>query len=274
MGEWHGKQHYIPAERLYAYEHNSPYRVSDHTREKLMMEIDEDEYYPSPIPGRISLNIFEDFFKSRRIDLSKEEDCEHLRSQFTCNNSRGEEILEDLIAFCRVDPKFPDQDSSKNYATRPVIELKPEMTREEMISYLADLRDQQPIADLAFYAFRDMTRCDWQPFLKAAMERNPVSIDGAKSLSDEDVIEMLMGITNESIYDGPRLAQPDEVWNYRRGDGVERAICLANIWHARHPEAPITLTCSGDQATLTCGSTSWTFPSAKGLNWQGPLHSL
>ena len=272
MGERHGKQHYIPAERLYAYEHNSPYRVSDHTREKLMLEIDEDEYYPSPIPDRISLNIFENFFKSHHIDLSKEEDCERLRSQFTCNNSRGDEILEDLISFCRVDPHFPDQDSQKDYVPRPVIELSPEMTREDMLRYLASVRDQQPIADLAFYAFRDMTRCNWQPFLKAAMERNPVCIEAAKSLNDAQVAETLIGISNESIYDGSRLAQPDEVWNYRRGDGIERAICLATIWHARHPEDAITLACSTDQATLACGASTWTLPSAKGLHWQGSLN--
>jgi hypothetical protein len=30
------------------------------------------------------------------------------------------------------------------------------------------MRDKNPTVDLAFYAYRDMTRCDWRPFVKAA----------------------------------------------------------------------------------------------------------
>lgn len=37
-----------------------------------------------------------------------------------------------------------------------------------------------------------------------------------------------------SISGGPgRLAQPDEVWNYGRGDGVEKALLLAAVFRAR-----------------------------------------
>ncbi len=39
---------------------------------------------------------------------------------------------------------------------------------------------------------------------------------------------------DESIYDGAsRLAQPDEVWNYRRGDGFEKALLVANVLRGR-----------------------------------------
>ena len=34
---------------------------------------------------------------------------------------------------------------------------------------------------------------------------------------------------DESIYDGKRLALPDEVWNFRRGDGIEKALLLADF---------------------------------------------
>ncbi len=33
---------------------------------------------------------------------------------------------------------------------------------------------------------------------------------------------------DQSIYDDQRLALPDEVWNFRRGDGIEKALLLAD----------------------------------------------
>ena len=47
-------------------------------------------------------------------------------------------------------------------------------------------------------------------------------------MSEEAVVHWAEQLPNESIYDGPaRLAQPDEVWNFRRGDGLERALTVA-----------------------------------------------
>jgi hypothetical protein len=34
---------------------------------------------------------------------------------------------------------------------------------------------------------------------------------------------------DESIYDSNRMALPDEVWNFRRGDGIEKAFLLADF---------------------------------------------
>jgi hypothetical protein len=46
----------------------------------------------------------------------------------------------------------------------------------------------------------------------------------------------------KSIYEEEfRLAQPDEVWNYRTGDGLEQAILLACILKARSPEQVLTI---------------------------------
>jgi hypothetical protein len=95
-------------------------------------------------------------------------------------------------------------------------------------------RHHHRVADLAFYAARDMARADWSPVLKAALERSPVCIHGARDMTDEAVIQHLASWPAESIYDGTRVAQPDEVWNYGRGDGVEKALCLAAILKARH----------------------------------------
>ncbi len=271
VGECHGKTRYLPAEVLYKYEHSSPYRVSDHTREKLFCEIDEDEYYTAPIPGRISMNLFEDFFKQHRINLGNPDDLARLRDQFNCSNSKGEEILEDLIDFCRIEPRFPHQVAEKSFQAMPPIALDPDMDRHEIIDALAALRTSHPIADLAFYAYRDMTLIEWTPFLKAALERNPVCLTGAEKLSDDQVIERLAAWPSDSIYDGPRLAQPDEVWNFARGDGAEKIITLATIWRHRYPDDGLTLTIDETTATLACGDRRVTWPSRKGLVYQGSL---
>lgn len=271
MGQCHGKTRYIPAERLYAYEHNSPYRVSDHTRDKLICEIDEDEFYPDPIPGRVAMHMFEDFFKKSKINLSKPEDLERLRSQFVCNNSHSDEILEKLIDFCRIDPRYPDAETAKTFVTRPHIALTTDMDRHEVIDYLESIRSSHPIADLAFYAYRDMNRCDWGPFLKAALERNPVCIESTQSLDDKAVVDRLTQLDEHSIYDGPRLAQPDEVWNFQRGDGLEKALTLATIWKSRHPNDIIILNVSNNVASLKYGHQESTWPTSKELTYEAVL---
>ena len=71
---------------------------------------------------------------------------------------------------------------------------------------------------------------------------------------------------DESIYEEPgRLAQPDEVWNYGRGDGVEKAMLLANIIHNRRPGDDIEMKVSGDKVILRVGGKIYDFKSRKGL---------
>ena len=48
--------------------------------------------------------------------------------------------------------------------------------------------------------------------------------------SQSSALPRIAALGDESIYDGPsRLAQPDEVWNYRTGDGLEKCLLAANI---------------------------------------------
>ncbi len=269
--EHHGKLRYIPTERVYAYEHSSSYRVSDHTREKLLCEIDDDEYFPEPIPNRISLNLFDDFFRDTRIDLTKPEDQERLQAHFKCNEPHAEDVLARLLAFCRVEARYPDREQPKEFMASAPLPINPDMDRETILAQLNTMRDAHPMADLAFYAYRDMSRTHWTPFLKAAMERNPVCVEGAKILDDQKLMERIRALSNASIYDGPRLAQPDEVWNFGRGDGLEQAICLAAIWKARHPDAAIQLQADGPTIRLTLDQLKLEFTSAKGLTAEHTL---
>ena len=61
------------------------------------------------------------------------------------------------------------------------------------------------------------------------------------------------------------VAQPDEVWNFQRGDGVERAVALANVWKSRHPDASIELKTTTGAVELTLDGRAVRFSSAKGL---------
>jgi hypothetical protein len=140
------------------------------------------------------------------------------------------------------------------------------MNREGIIERIESMRTENRSADLAFYAWRDLSRTDWAPFLKAAFERNPVCIKAVKDLSDGSLIQILTSLPSESIYDGPRLAQPDEVWNYQTGDGLEKAVLLAVVWKKRHPDDPMELIVKPDHIELTLSERTVSFASAKGLN--------
>jgi hypothetical protein len=204
-----------------------------------------------------------------------------------------------------LEPEFPSPEN-KTYHAVPKLEITPGMSRDEIIEYVEMMRNENRVADLAFYALRDMSRCDWAPFLKAALERNPVCVEAAKDLSDDELIELLtrpaipaplqggeldsekMGLNSpppegwpkvgvgfpfgsESIYDGPRLAQPDEVWNYQTGDGLEKAVLLANVWRKRYPEENIELTVQPEGVELKLNNRTIAFESSKGLTTQPSL---
>jgi len=83
-------------------------------------------------------------------------------------------------------------------------------------------------------------------------------------MSIEQIFNEISGFETESIYDGPsRLAQPDEVWNFRRGDGLEKAILMANIIMNRQQDAELRISLEPGQAVLEDKRERWEFPTAK-----------
>jgi len=263
----HGKEQYLPIERAYAYEHGSPYKVSDKaTRDKLLDQIDEYDFYTDPIEDRIQLNKLSDYLKNNPISHFDEESMRGLAEKIDCTGDMDAKmsVIEGLVDFVHLDPELPDLKNKQCNGPGP-IEITPGMEREDIIDYLSGLRTSHTIADLAFYASRDLGITHWAPFLKAAFERNPVVIGATKDLSDDALIQTLSSLSNESIYDGSRVAQPDEVWNFQRGDGLEVAITLANIWKTRHPEDAIQLSASGNRVVLSAGNQECTFTSSKGI---------
>ena len=264
----HGKEQYLPIERAYGYEHGSPYKVSDNaTRDKLLDQIDEYDFYTAPIEGRIQLNKLSDYLKNNPISHFDEESMRELAGKIDCTGDmdRKMSVIEGLVDFVHLEPELPEIENKQFNGPGPIA-IKTGMQRDEIIEYLQGLRESHPIADLSFYASRDLAVIDWKPFLKAAFERNPVCIEATAELSDEELVNRFQDLTNESIYDGSRIAQPDEAWNFQRGDGLERAIALANVWKSRHADAAIELTVSDSEVVLKLDEKLLRFESGKGLS--------
>ena len=77
-----------------------------------------------------------------------------------------------------------------------------------------------------------------------------------------------ISLPNESIYDEQRLAQPDEVWNFRRGDGIEKAILFADfLIHDLNPES-ISLEIEKEKVLLYCNENVFKFHSNKKLKYK------
>ncbi len=265
----HGVTHYVPLEVAFQYEDESSFLVTDSTREALLAEIDMDQFVTERMSGRIVLNDLEDYVRREKPNLCQVEDVARLKSQFDCSCMDSARAMEHLIRFCHVEPRIPPASQRIFKPVGEPLGITREMSREEVILRVESLRATVPAADLAFYAYRDLTRTNPEPFLKAAMERNPVCLAGAKPMADDELMAVVQAMPDESIYDEPgRLAQPDEVWNFGRGDGVEKAILLASIFKSRKPGVPISLEINSHGAILSIDSKRLELPSEKKLKTQ------
>ena len=258
-----GKPRYIEAEKVYSYEHNSKFKVSDETRDKLLHDIDEDEFYPQPISNRLVFDEVEKIFNNAAISINSDTTIDTLRNQLNHCCFNVEEVMKELLDFCRIAPRLPSG-IKKQLEPQP-IPIDGLSSREEIMESLESLRSTNPVVDLAFTAYRDMSKAPWKPFVKAAMERNPVSILESKDSTISDSANRLKSMDNESIYDGKRMAQPDEVWNFSRGDGLEKALCLTNIIKNRFPQDNCVLEGDKEKIIVRHGKDEYAFTSKKGL---------
>jgi hypothetical protein len=202
------------------------------------------------------------FLEYENLDVKKESDLPAIRKYLAAFLPPVDKFLQEINTFLHIEPKLPGCD--KAFIDSPTINFSVDDTRQQIIDYLGSIRQTNITADLAFYAYRDMQSCDWLPFTKAAIERNPVSIEAAKSMSLDDIYDWLGRMPNESIYDAKRLAQPDEVANYNRGDGLEKAFLLAAVAHNRNPQQDIKITVNNNKVLLKAEK-NYEFISSKGL---------
>ncbi|QRN85077.1 hypothetical protein JR334_08870 [Clostridia bacterium] len=261
-----GKTLYIPAEDVYRYEHRSPYQVGTNTQSKLLDSIEEDDFYSNPLEGRVSLKTIELFFKDNQIHIKElEKNPSIITDQLSQICKKAHEIVPDLLDFCKTEPMLPSYEGKTFKAQKEDLTLRNLTSREEIISYLRSLKDTSEIAGLAFMAYREVTGDYWYPFLKAALERNPVSIEMFSEQSIDEAYQILLEFGEDSIYSENRLAQPDEVANFRTGDGIEKAILLWNLAKRKHPDAVIELTLNNATAVITGLEKNYEFATNKNV---------
>ena len=234
-----GNPQFVKAEDLFNYEHLSPLRVADCSHKQLLEEVFDGEFSGVPFAGRIHCEQFVEFLEKKRPDITTEQGRKELAGLLADYMPYGGKLVQQLYDFLHIEPKLPS--GEKNYIPSQPIKVSTGMSREQIIDCLAGQRSTNIIADLAFYAYRDMAVCDWRPFMKSAIERSPVSIEATKDMSVNQCFQWLKDMPNKSIYDGKRLAQPDEVANYKTADGIEKAITLVNILHARDAQSEISI---------------------------------
>ena len=257
-----GQAQFIKAEVLFHYEHGSNYRIADATHEKLLAEVSEEDFVPYQMPGRIRCDELEVFIAKEKIDIKNVGDRMALVKFIEPVVPDAQKFVDELADFVHIEAKLPTAD--KNYLTARPIDINVEQSREQIINSLKQIRRDNTIADLAFYAYRDMESCDWIPFVKAAVERNPASIQMVESMSIQEVHRWLEQAENTSIYTGKRLAQPDELANYKTGDGLEKAFLLADIIRDRQPAQDIEIVVDCENILLR-GPAEYHFVSTKGL---------
>jgi hypothetical protein len=261
----HGQPHFLKAEVLFHYEHGSNYRIADKTFDKLLAEVSDEDFAPYQIPDRIRCDQLDDFIEKKKPDVRSAEGKDALKKFIEPVITNAQQFVDELADFIHINAKLPSQD--KNFLSATPIEISVEQSREQIIDYLQGVRPNNTTADLAFYSYRDMESCDWAPFIKAAVERNPVSLQMTKTMSIDETHTWLEQMNNTSIYDSKRMAQPDEVANYKTGDGLEKAFLLANVIHQRSPEQNIEIISDQDEVIVKAQN-EYRFASAKGLSKQ------
>jgi hypothetical protein len=258
-----GKDRYILLEKMFEYEHNSKFNVSQEMRAQLVSEIEGDEFHLSPIQGKIILNAFEEVLEKKPSRSLEELEKEFIDVAGSENGALIKDMFREIREFIITVPKLPE--GEKNYIKLEYPEITTDDTRETIVAKINELAGRSELCMLTLYAFRQMDRADWLPYIKASIERNPVCY---MELGDKDpgaVYEILNSFPDESIYDGARLSLPDEVWNFKRGDGVEKAILLADYIMLKFPEKSITIDIRRKNVELHFDERRFIFSSEKGF---------
>ena len=261
--ECSGTIRYISLEKMFEYEHSSKFNVSSETRAHLVKEIEGDDFHLSPIQWKIMLNDIEailDHHTGKSLDVIESE---FIKKTGTEYEEIIKEMFRDLHDFICINPRIPEPE--KDYVAPVRLDIGVQNTRSEIIETITKNRESVETARLALYVYRQMDVIDWLPFIKAALERNPVSFTDLSEKTNYEVYSILKELPIESIYDGDRLALPDEVWNFRRGDGIEKAILLADVLLHNDESSEIVIDIKHDQVILKCRGHEFHFISKKNL---------
>jgi hypothetical protein len=100
-----------------------------------------------------------------------------------------------------------------------------EDTREKITETILNLTGKSETALLTLFVYRQMDKIDWLPFVKAAVERNPVCFTELNGKSIAEAYNILDKMPDESIMMATGLSS-DEVWNWK---GVKKPFCLVTL---------------------------------------------
>jgi hypothetical protein len=259
-----GNQRYIALEKMFEYEHSSKFTVSADTRCSLLQEIDGEEFHLSPIPGRAMLNDVEAVLDAHSGKSPDEIRIEFIKANKILSEDQISAMFIELNEFICTVPQLPDP--RKNYINNGAIRITAADSRKEINEQISSSSSSSELALLALYVYRQMDAIDWHPFIKAAIERNPVCFTDLENKSLNEIYSILSNLPDESIYDGCRLALPDEVWNFRRGDGIEKALLLADLIIHANKEASIAIMIEGEKVELSYDGLDFRFSSSKNIS--------
>jgi len=266
-----GNNLYISVNKIFDFENLSKYSFSENTRNILLQEFSESEFSENQIDNLIVLNCIEEFLnenKNMNFDALKDYFLSHY-SEFNCGNFTSDyfesikKLFDNLEKFINLTPKLPI--TNKKYIQTQGLQIDLHQSREEILEYILQNFENNDVAELSVYTFRQMDKISWKPFLKAAIERNPVSIKDLSRFTIPEIYKKIYNLPNTSIYDSVRISQPDEVWNFKAGDGIEKAILMANILINRINICKISLQTENKKVILQCGSEKYFFETSKNL---------
>jgi hypothetical protein len=258
-----GTVRYISLEKMFEYEHSSKFNVSAESRSSLVKEIEGDDFHLSPIQWKIMLNDIETILDRHSGKSLKEIEKEFIKKTGTDYEEIIKEMFKELNDFTFIDPKIPD--SEKKFTETVRLDIKHDVSREEIINLITNQQENSETALLSLYVYRQMDKIDWRPFVKAAIERNPVSFIDLNEKNNYEAYHVIKELPMESIYDGKRLALPDEVWNFRRGDGIEKAFLLADFLLHKDKTSTVSIEIENKKVLLSSGGHEFHFTSYKNL---------
>lgn len=249
-----GKECYISMSSIFNAQRSSKNRFDNESRDALLQEMEAQEFSLSRLGDEIRINEIEDYLylhKEKSFDFYEKYFLEELLVGHCAN---VHQLFKELKDFLNINPRLPEEEN-KIFEKTPLWTMEIGQDREAYTKYVCDLAQEGTYwAKLALYVYRDMRNVSWKPFLKAATERNSVGIELCKDLSLDQVYELLSTFSPVSIYEESfRLAQPDEIWNYRRGDGLEKAIALLSIAKNRNKVSEYKITIEKDNKVELSG---------------------
>lgn len=258
-----GVARYIMLDKMYEYEHGSKFSVSEESREMLVREIEGDEFHLSPIQGKILLNDAEKILKELEGKSLAEIEEEFVRMTGRANSYEIREMFREIGEFICIKPRLPDREKRFEPCNTP--QITTDDSRSDIIGKIYGYSGISEACMLSLYVYRQMDIIDWHPFVKAALERNPVCYNDLAEGTPGEVFERVKKLPDQSIYDDKRLALPDEVWNFRRGDGIEKAFLMADFLLMKDVNASMSLTIDRNHVTLQTNEARYSFGSSKNL---------